>query len=143
MDTMLSHIDSKKADIIIDLHISSEHKELLLALKEQGITRLDLMELSKLSPEDLAELMSALAKISKDNANRSNSEAAKNRRDAAKERERQRLEREQARKLNQMDEDTRKTLNREAMSMLSTDELELLNGIDAELRNKLMRLHPK
>eukprot|EP00801_Mesodinium_rubrum_P006679 Mrub_06687.p1 GENE.Mrub_06687~~Mrub_06687.p1 ORF type:complete len:184 (+),score=32.09 Mrub_06687:94-645(+) len=47
---------------------------------------------------------------------------------------------EQARKLNQLGKDERKTLLHEAMADLSTEELELLSRIDADLKNILLKL---
>jgi len=114
-----------------------------------GVTKQDLQELEKLNPEELANLQSAASKnklkldangkpinlIENDSSNKEQK--------SKEEKEKIRLEDVEARKLNQLDDEAKKTLQREAMAKLSTKELELLKNIDPDLRNKLLRLDPK
>lgn len=111
-----------------------------------------MLELKKLNAEELVNLQAAAQKNkSKLDANGKpveyQDEIDKKNKDkdieTLKSIEKEDLEREQARKLNQLDDEGKKTLQREAMANLSTEELELLSSIDAEMRNKLLKLDPK
>lgn len=143
--------------MVKDENVKVEVKQVISNLKNIGVTKQDLLELKKLDPEELVNLQSAAQKnkikldadgkpVLDANGNpvKASDEDVKNRENEAKDQKsRERAEREQARKLNQLDDEARKTLQHEAMADLSTEELELLSSIDADLRNKLLKLDPK
>lgn len=129
-------------ELIKDEKLPSETKEIITQLKDQSVTKLDLLELEKLTPDELANLQSAAQK----NRNKLDTESDP---DARKSQEKfdlnhlQKIEEIQAMKINQLDDEGRKTLQREAMAKLSTEELELLTSIDPNLRAKILKLEPK
>lgn len=108
-------------------------KEAIIMAIDLGITKQDLLDLEKLNPNDITNIESAVEKINDQDKKLHDKE----------EKIKETKENDKLKKLDQVDDESREILNKEALSRLPKEELALMMSLNPEFKNGLLKIDPK